>query len=233
MSFFRDLIDYSNMAICSLKRNRRLSAWPGSPRLLLKLGSGMAAAKGWVNIDGSVNALVASWPGASHKILYRYSGANRYCSEAEYCRILRENYFLHHDLAYGIPFADKTADFIYSSHFLEHLFRREAAALLEESFRVLKPGGTLRLCVPDLEYALGLYKAGEKTKMLETYFFVDDRQGPLARHKYMYDFELLEAGLKAAGFTEVRRVKYREGTVPDLAALDNRPDETLYVEARK
>lgn len=233
MSITRTVIDSSTKTICAWNRGRRLKAWPGKDTLKLNLGCGLAVAKGWINIDGSLNALVASWPEFIHKVLYRFSGSNRYYSEAEYCRLLRQNDFLHHDLAYGIPFADNTADFVYSSHFLEHLFKKDALTLLKESCRVLKPGGTVRVCVPDLAYAVELYKSGEKEKMLESYFFVEDLESSLARHKYMYDFELLEAKLKEAGFTGITLLKYREGRTPDLAALDNRPDETLFVEARK
>ena len=39
--------------------------------------------------------------------------------------------------------------------------------------------------------------------------------------------------LEREGFTEVTRRSYREGALPDLGALDNRPEQTLYVEARK
>jgi len=233
MSITRTVIDTSTNAICSWNRGRRLSGWPGKKALQLNLGCGLAVAKGWINVDGSLNALVASWPEFSHKILYRFSGSNRYYTEAEYCRLLREHDFLHHDLAYGIPFADNTVDFVYSSHFLEHLFRKDAFALLKESYRVLKPGGTVRVCVPDLEYAIALYKAGEKEKMLVNYFFVEDLESSLARHKYMYDLELLAAKLKEAGFTGITRFKYREGRTPDLDVLDNRPEETLFVEAVK
>lgn len=233
MSIIRTVIDSSTKAICYWNRNRRLAGWPGKTTIQLNLGCGLAVAKGWVNVDGSLNALVAAWPEFMHKVLYRFSGSNRYYSEAEYCRLLREHDFLHHDLAYGIPFADNTADFVYSSHFLEHLFKKDAFALLKESYRVLKPGGTIRVCIPDLEYAMRLYKSGEKEKMLESYFFVEDLESSMARHKYMYDFELLGAKLKEAGFTAITRCRYREGHTPDLAVLDNRPDETLFVEARK
>lgn len=51
----------------------------------------------------------------------------------------------------GLPFADRSAAVCYSSHVLEHLGRYAARALLTECMRILKPGGILRLAVPDLE----------------------------------------------------------------------------------
>jgi hypothetical protein len=47
----------------------------------------------------------------------------------------------------------------------------------------------------------------------------------------MYNLPLLTEALEEAGFAEVRRRPYQEGDVPDLEHLDNRPDETLFVEA--
>lgn len=51
----------------------------------------------------------------------------------------------------GLPFASDSVDAVYHSHVLEHLGRDDAKALLHECFRVLKPGGILRVVVPDLE----------------------------------------------------------------------------------
>lgn len=55
------------------------------------------------------------------------------------------------DVRKGLPFADKTFDAVYCSHVLEHLSRGDAANLLQHMHRVLRPGGTIRVAVPDLE----------------------------------------------------------------------------------
>jgi predicted SAM-dependent methyltransferase len=56
------------------------------------------------------------------------------------------------DLRRGIPFADNEFAVVYHSHFLEHLDRRAARAFLTECYRVLEPGGILRIVVPDLQF---------------------------------------------------------------------------------
>jgi predicted SAM-dependent methyltransferase len=232
MSLARKLLDAFTLTLGFVKRRRRM-VLPDRAAVKLNLGCGLAVAPGWVNIDGSPNALIASLPASIHRLAYRLTGANRYYSEAEYCSLLGDHEFVHHDLAYGIPFNDDSADFVFSSHFLEHLFRREGERLLRECHRVLKPGGILRIAVPDLEYALALYARGEKDKMLINYFFVEDMESHYARHKYMYDFDMLTAVLESVGFRDIVRRAYREGLTPDLEVLDNRPEETLFVEARK
>lgn len=50
-----------------------------------------------------------------------------------------------------LPLEDATADLVYSSHFLEHIPRDQVTSFLRECWRILKPGGVLRLVVPDLE----------------------------------------------------------------------------------
>lgn len=232
MSFARKLLDATTLTLGYLKRGRRVDL--GNDRgIKLNLGCGLAVAADWINIDGSPNALIAGLPAWLHRLAYRLTGANRYYTEAEYCRLLGSHVFVHHDLAYGIPVLNGQADFIYSSHFLEHLFRREGEHLLRECHRVLRPEGLVRIAVPDLEYALSLYASGEKEKMLLNYFFVEDMESHYARHKYMYDFAMLKALLESVGFHDVVRCGYRQGLTPDLEVLDNRPEETLFVEAKR
>ena len=55
------------------------------------------------------------------------------------------------DVSHGLPFGTEQVDACYASHVLEHLTRAQARSLLLESFRVLRPGGIIRLVVPDLE----------------------------------------------------------------------------------
>jgi predicted SAM-dependent methyltransferase len=55
------------------------------------------------------------------------------------------------DLQNDLPFPDKFFDVVYHSHVLEHLSKMDGLQLLLRCHRVLKPNGTLRVVVPDLE----------------------------------------------------------------------------------
>jgi predicted SAM-dependent methyltransferase len=235
MSIARRIIDTTTHMIGWIRRRRRVSPKPYSRdgQVKINLGCGLAVTQGWINVDASLNALFAAWPKTTHKLLYRLSGANRYYSLEQYCNLLETHVFIHHELSHSVPLKDGTADHIYSSHFLEHLFKQDAERLLKDCHRVLKPGGILRVCVPDLAYAVSLYARGKKEKMLGDYFFVEDKESFLARHKYMYDFELLKILLEKLNFSQIVRCEYRQGKMPDIDKLDNRPEETLFVEAIK
>ena len=56
-----------------------------------------------------------------------------------------------HDLSRGIPFPDASVDVVYHSHVLEHLDRDVACGFIQECARVLRPGGLIRVVVPDFE----------------------------------------------------------------------------------
>ena len=200
------------------------------PVVKINLGSGLEVAPGWINVDASLNALISRWPGPLQSALYTRSGYSAFVGREEYLRRLRSNCFVHADLTRAFPFVDASADFLFTSHFLEHLTRDHCIRVLREARRVLKPDGVIRVGVPDLELAVDLYQAGEARRMLDEHFYRPE-QGRLAQHRYMYDFSLLAGALEEAGFADVRKRSYREGDVPDLELLDNRPDETLFVEA--
>ena len=162
---------------------------PTTSSVKINLGCGLTVYPGWINIDGSLNAFMANMPRIILYFAYLASGSNRYYAYNDYLNLLKNNTFFHADLSCGIPSGNESVDYIYSSHFLEHLYPSEAKSLMLECFRVLKPGGAMRICVPDLEYAVSLYRAGSKREALDKYFFVEDKGSEYARHKYMYDFE--------------------------------------------
>lgn len=61
------------------------------------------------------------------------------------------------DLEDGMPFLSESIDIICSNQVLEHISRGNFIYLMNEFWRVLKPGGRMEHCVPDYrsEYAWG------------------------------------------------------------------------------
>ena len=62
-----------------------------------------------------------------------------------------------HDLRQGIPFPDATFDLAYHSTMLSMFRPAEAARFTRECWRVLKPGGVLRVVTEDLEQMCRVY----------------------------------------------------------------------------
>ena len=115
MSYLRESINFSIDAMGKLRRNCKIQP-PKDERdglVKINLGCGLRVAHGWLNIDGSLNAMLASWPNWMHKILYRISGARQYYSLEDYCDILENHQFLYHDLSLSLPLHNNTVDFIY------------------------------------------------------------------------------------------------------------------------
>lgn len=167
----------------------------------------------------------------------------------------RESYF-GVDLRGPLPFGDASVDGIFSEHTFEHLTYEQVARLLGECMRVLKPGGRIRLIVPDLSLFLRAYCADDRAwfERWERLYFVDSPDPERARRRLLtpmnaisfvtqeyghlsaWDFETLRRYMEDAGFAEIRHCSYRTGEdamlLRDLDA-DDRRLVSLYAEGVK
>lgn len=145
---------------------------------------------------------------------------------------------------HNYPVKSGALEGIYTEHCLEHIPFQSTIDNLAEFYRLLEPGGTVRIAVPDGELFIDLYnrhRAGEKVDIPKP----DDRPEPtpmmsinrIARshgHLYMYDFETFKHYLEEAGFVDVKKETFRHGRNPKLLVdSELREDESLYVEATK
>ena len=115
--------------------------------LILNLGCGTRTSSDArvVNLDHSIYLILKKY-----RLLRRVTGWLFGDFRFQMADALPGN-ILVHDLSRGIPFATGTVDAVYHSHFLEHLDREHVPDFLAEVYRALRPGGTHRLVVPDLE----------------------------------------------------------------------------------
>ncbi|MFN9645812.1 MAG: class I SAM-dependent methyltransferase [Cyanobacteriota bacterium] len=71
--------------------------------------------------------------------------------------VSRSRHVLSADLLQPLPLESRSVDAVYSSHFIEHIPRDNVHTVLNECARVLKPGGILRLVMPDFEEMCAAY----------------------------------------------------------------------------
>jgi SAM-dependent methyltransferase len=60
-----------------------------------------------------------------------------------------------------LPFPDGSQSVVYSAHMIEHIDLETLKHLLRESFRILKPGGFIRLEAPDSEKSIKAYREND------------------------------------------------------------------------
>ena len=108
-------------------------------------------------------------------------------------------------------FADGTFSAVYASHVAEHFgYQRDLLQALHEWRRVLTPGGTLYISVPDLDILAELFLLRESIDIHGRFHIMrmmfggqmDDRDF----HYVGLNEEFLRDFLSAAGFADVRRV---------------------------
>jgi predicted SAM-dependent methyltransferase len=106
--------------------------------------------------------------------------------------------------------ASNSVELIYACHLLEHFGRKEVPLVIKEWARVLKPGGVLRIAVPDYGACAELYCQGKlKTLNDVTGLMVGGQRDQYDYHKMIFDETSLTELFRNAGFKEVRRWDWR------------------------
>lgn len=112
-------------------------------------------------------------------------------------------------------FEDNSVDLIYSSHSFEYFDVKEAPDVLKEWHRVLKPGGVLRLAVPDFDSLINLYTlTGDINKILGPLFGRMEIETKSSKtmlfHKTTYTLRSMKDLLESSGFGNIHRYDWKE-----------------------
>jgi len=148
-------------------------------------------------------------------------------------------------------FPVKGVDAYYISQTLEHFTPDRIEKILSECYRTLKPGGKIRIVVPDIQTGIKWYLAGSEklfdkkapTKpenypdtslgYLISWFITPDKE-KVNGHKTAFDWETLFYYLLGAGFETVIKKKYNECSEEFIGKdIERYKDFSLYVEAKK
>lgn len=192
----------------------------------VNIGSGLSGAPGWYNIDNSPTILLSRLP--LGRRLFR---------TPDWPKDVHR-----HDVKKGLPFADQSIQYIYSSHTFEHFTWDDSVLVAQECFRVLGPGGIIRIVVPDLGLIVREYLQDPDPRASHRFLSrlslghsVRDLIHPGSNHSQMFDERSLVHLLQQAGFAHVEVSRFMDSRIPDIENIELavRKQESLYVEAVK
>jgi SAM-dependent methyltransferase len=146
------------------------------------------------------------------------------------------------DATKRFPFDAGSFDYVFSEHQMEHINYKDAANMLRECHRVLRPGGKIRIALPSMDRLLEL-AAPPRTAQKEKYIL--ERTAlcyPTAYapnpcfainatflnwgHRFLYDRQTLGHLLELTGYTNIQFLRPGESDDVNLAGLEKRVSET-------
>jgi len=146
------------------------------------------------------------------------------------------------DISKGLPIESDSLDYAVSIHSLPEVSYPDLVPTLAELRRVLKPGGVLRVALPDLDRGIAAYQRGDKD-----YFLIPDDEVKSVGAKFivqmlwygytrlLFTHDFIIEMLEKAGFSKAERCSHKvtRSAWPEITDLDNREAESLFVEATK
>lgn len=109
------------------------------------------------------------------------------------------------------PYEDNVANLIYASHLIAYFTKKEAELLLKEWYRVLKPGGIVRIATPDFAKLAWVYDQTSRFEMIQGPLFgkMEMLGGGEIHHKTCYTNRTLRELISGAGFKDVSLYDWR------------------------
>lgn len=219
---------------------RTMHALPAGAKL--NLGCGPVQPSGWVNVDGSNRARLASRLPWLDRTLTRLG----VLSETEYGPHVKAI-----DLLRPFPWPSNSVACIYAGELWEHFEYADAVRVTAECFRVLAPSGVLRVCVPDgpefwrkyLELFDRLSAQPREVRSAQplrdhvALYFREictrpSRFGSMGHtHKWQFDEVQLIELFESQGFRHVARMRLHESRIPDVRLVER--SDFLIVEGVK
>ncbi|MDB5150380.1 MAG: Methyltransferase type 11 [Mucilaginibacter sp.] len=157
------------------------------------------------------------------------------------------------------PFPDNTFELIFSEHHIEHITYQEAQIMLAEAYRVMKPGGYIKITTPDLQKYIQSYAARNfqlplikehATDWIYSGFAYASSYIPISdnfeahfindiflnyEHRFIYDFNALKILMEKAGFININDPANEYADFQGIETHDSDFDRmfTLYLHAEK
>jgi SAM-dependent methyltransferase len=195
------------------------------PHEYVQYGCGLSCPDGWINFDASPRLRFERLP-----IVCQFLDT--------FDRGLFPKEVRYGDIVSGLPVPDGCAKAVYCSHVLEHIDRESVVKALKNTYRILRPGGTFRLVVPDLawraEHFLSAHLRSEPNAADEFMRLSHLGQETAAtgiirrlrgvfgnsNHLWMYDEALMTSLLERTGFVSIRRCHLGDAEDPVFGQVE-------------
>ncbi len=195
----------------------------------VQYGCGFSVGEEWLNFDSSPTLQLERLP-LIGKMLGRMAGNSQaFPHKVKYGDICR-----------GLPIPDNSVRGVYASHVLEHLAYNDFKNALQNTFRILEPGGIFRLIVPDLQGRAHRYieEVSSGSTEASAHFMracclgLERRpKSVLGRirqqiggsmHLWMWDEPSILEQLKLIGFTDISRCEFGDFADPMFGQVEDR-----------
>jgi predicted SAM-dependent methyltransferase len=218
-------------------------------KIKLNLGCGSVRPASWINTDSSINANIQKIPIVGKRISkifnpIEYQGTN----------------VVYMNLNKPWKYDTNSVDIVYASHLFEHLTIKSSNLFLSEAYRTLKPGGIIRVVVPDLyqickkyidEYestkaitdttkyvmwAINMHREGQYGNIGLLKRIVLEWQGYPHQHKFMYDKNSLQLKFEEFNFVDCTIQVYGVSqSISEIKEVEGTKESYLsvYLEAKK
>jgi SAM-dependent methyltransferase len=129
------------------------------------------------------------------------------------------------DLSQPLPWADGTIDFIFAEHVIEHLTTPQGVQMLAECYRVLKPGGVVRIAFPDVR-RLETLSEEDMARYLKCLPTIKTRSQAILLaltgwgHQSAWTTQVAEAILRAVGFWTTYEEEYGLSSYAELTGIE-------------
>lgn len=190
----------------------------------MQFGCGMCAPEGWMNFDaGPAFWLQSRFPFLKSMLVKK--GFPPYPKNIIYGDVIK-----------GLPIPPQSLDAAYSSHVLEHMTLEEFRTAIRNVYNYLRPGGTFRMVLPDLEQLARAYLNDNSQDAASRFMqqaHLGEKNGnrglrslPAAlfgrsKHLWMWDYKGIEAELAAAGFVSIRRAQFGDSPDPRFREVES------------
>lgn len=216
------------------------------PLTRLHIGCGLTYLEGWINCDGGPSTRLFCLLPAPLRFLLKRSGLLGR-GTLTFWHFLENHPIVYLNALEEWTFDSESVDIVYSCHLIDCFTPAEICRFFQHAYRVLKPGGQIRIHGMNLALEVQTYlQQRDAQRLASVISFPHPKEGSLASrmrralwppllYRAHMDFGSYDRMLRSLGFEEIVALPPGETTIAALEPVDlwQRHRESLIVEARK